>query len=277
VSQKLPSLRSTGWARGGIEIRQFMRQRESVVFTLMFPVLLLLIFGSVFKTTIVPGVTFSQYFVAGMIASGLVNSGFQGLAIAIPIERDDGTLKRLRGTPMPAMAYFVGKVILVIVMTLAQIAMLLLIGVLLFHVRLPTDVHRWIDRLSCINAARHRFFECAEKRARCFCGRNANRAGSAIHKWRLLHFQSVAKVDAGLRVNLSASVDDTRDAIGLPASVLCLSRSRSLLGIGKDRSNSRHLARCRRRSCGQNLQVGARALSVDTQSAERRLDSPAKE
>jgi ABC-2 type transport system permease protein len=138
-------MRTIGWARGAIEIRQFMRQRESVVFTLMFPVLLLLIFGSVFSTTIAPGVTFSQYFVAGMIASGLVNSGFQGLAIAIPIERDDGTLKRLRGTPMPAMAYFIGKVILVVVMTLAQIAMLLLIGVLLFHVQLPTDYMRWVD------------------------------------------------------------------------------------------------------------------------------------
>lgn len=121
-----------------------MRQRESVVFTLMFPVLLLLIFGSVFKGTIVPGVTFSQYFVAGMIASGLVNSGFQGLAIGIPIERDDGTLKRLRGTPMPAMAYFLGKAILVVVTTVAQIIMLLLIGVLLFHVKLPTDANHWL-------------------------------------------------------------------------------------------------------------------------------------
>ena len=144
MKQKLPSSLATGWSRGGIEVRQFMRQRESVVFTLMFPVLLLLIFGSVFKMNIVPGVTFSQYFVAGMIASGLVNSGFQGLAIAIPLERDDGTLKRLRGTPMPAMAYFIGKAILVVLTTLAQIIMLLLIGVLLFHVKLPIDANHWL-------------------------------------------------------------------------------------------------------------------------------------
>ena len=50
--------------------------------------------------------TFSQYFLAGMIASGLVYTGFQNLAIAIPQERDDGSLKRLYGTPMPAAAYF---------------------------------------------------------------------------------------------------------------------------------------------------------------------------
>jgi ABC-2 type transport system permease protein len=81
-------------------------------FTLLFPVILLAIFGSVFKDTIAPGVTFSQYFVAGMIASGLVNTGFQALAITIPMERDFGALKRLRGTPMPASSYFIGKAIL---------------------------------------------------------------------------------------------------------------------------------------------------------------------
>ena len=48
-----------------------------------------------------------------MIASGVVLSSFQSLAIAIAIERDDGTLKRLRGTPMPPAAYFLGKVGLV--------------------------------------------------------------------------------------------------------------------------------------------------------------------
>ena len=99
---KVPSALQLGVRRGGLEIRQFARQRESVVFTLLFPVILLAIFGSVFQDTIAPGVTFSQYFVAGMIASGLVNTGFQALAITIPMERDVGALKRLRGTPMPA-------------------------------------------------------------------------------------------------------------------------------------------------------------------------------
>ena len=84
---------SIGFARGILEIKQFNRQRESVVFTVAFPVILLFIFGSVFKDEIAPGVSFSQYFVAGMIASGLVNSGFQQIAIMIPVERDLGTLK----------------------------------------------------------------------------------------------------------------------------------------------------------------------------------------
>jgi ABC-2 type transport system permease protein len=45
-----------GFARGLLEIRQFNRQRESVVFTVAFPIMLLFIFGSVFKNEIAPGV-----------------------------------------------------------------------------------------------------------------------------------------------------------------------------------------------------------------------------
>ncbi len=92
---KVPGTLKLGLLRGQMEIIQFSRQKEAVVFTIFFPVILLAIFGSVFKDTIAPGVTFSQYFVAGMIASGLVNSGFQNIAINIPIERDMGAIKRL--------------------------------------------------------------------------------------------------------------------------------------------------------------------------------------
>jgi ABC-2 type transport system permease protein len=140
---KIPSAISLGVRRGGLEIRQFARQRESVIFTLLFPVILLIIFGSVFKDTIAPGVTFSQYFLAGMIASGLVNTGFQALAITIPLERDFGALKRLRGTPMPASSYFIGKAILIIVSMVLQIIMLLGVGLIFFNVEIPTDPHKW--------------------------------------------------------------------------------------------------------------------------------------
>lgn len=141
---KIPSTISLGIRRGGLEIRQFSRQRESVVFTLLFPVILLVIFGSVFTDTIAPNVTFSQYFVAGMIASGLVNTGFQALAITIPLERDFGALKRLRGTPMPASSYFIGKAILVSVSMVIQILMLLGFGTIFFGVDMPTDINKWI-------------------------------------------------------------------------------------------------------------------------------------
>ena len=139
-----PSIVKVGIARGGIEIKMFLRQRESVVFTLMFPVLLLFIFGSVFKNNIAPGVSFSQYFVAGMVASGLVNTGFQQLAIMIPIERDFGALKRLRGTPMSPISYFIGKAIVVTASMLFQVAILVIIGRLFFGLHLPTTADKWL-------------------------------------------------------------------------------------------------------------------------------------
>jgi ABC-2 type transport system permease protein len=143
MSKNLPGALAIGLQRGGLEIKQFFRQKESVVFTLLFPLILLAIFGSVFSEGIAPGVTFSQYFVAGMIASALVNTGFQQIAIFIPVERDLGALKRLRGTPMPAASYFIGKAIVVTVSMVIQVILLLAAGVAFFGVELPTQMSKW--------------------------------------------------------------------------------------------------------------------------------------
>ena len=143
MSRLLQALR-IGANRGILEIKQFNRAREAVVFTIAFPVILLFIFGSIFDDEIAPSVTFSQYFVAGMIASGLVNSGFQNLAITIPMERDSGALKRLRGTPMPISSYFIGKSIQVAYSMSLQIVLLLLFGSLFFGLEIPSAGAKWI-------------------------------------------------------------------------------------------------------------------------------------
>jgi len=141
---KVPGTLRLGLLRGQMEIIQFSRQKEAVVFTIFFPVILLAIFGSVFKNTIAPGVTFSQYFVAGMIASGLVNSGFQNIAINIPLERDMGAIKRLRGTPLPITSYFIGKAISVFASMAVQVIILLIIGTAFFGLNLPTEPSKWL-------------------------------------------------------------------------------------------------------------------------------------
>ena len=141
---KVPGTLRLGLLRGQMEIIQFSRQKEAVVFTIFFPVILLAIFGSVFKNTIAPGVTFSQYFVAGMIASGLVNSGFQNIAINIPLEREMGAIKRLRGTPLPITSYFIGKAISVFASMAVQVIILLIIGTAFFGLNLPTESSKWL-------------------------------------------------------------------------------------------------------------------------------------
>jgi ABC-2 type transport system permease protein len=59
------------------------------------------------------------------------------------MERDDGTLKRLRGTPMSVSSYFIGKALLVTILMIIQTALLLLFGTLMFGLNLPTSPTLW--------------------------------------------------------------------------------------------------------------------------------------
>jgi ABC-2 type transport system permease protein len=139
----LPSLLSVYRSRAVVELKEFFRQREAVVFTLMLPVLLLVVFGAVLDFDLGDGVTFTQYFMAGIIAAGILGASLQNMAISIATERSDGTLKSLAGTPMPRSAYFVGKVVQVLAVTAAIIAVLLLIGVVGYGIDLPSGTE-WL-------------------------------------------------------------------------------------------------------------------------------------
>ncbi len=141
-----PGALALGLRRVSIEIKMFFRDRNSAVWNFLLPVLLLVIFGSVFgNQNLAEGIdiSFAQYFVAGMIASGVLYTSFQNLAIAIPMERDDGTLKRLQGTPMPKMSYFVGKIGLVFLAYIAQVTILIVVGVLFYKINLPSTALQW--------------------------------------------------------------------------------------------------------------------------------------
>ena len=141
----LPSLLTTGLARGRVELMTFFRERETVVFIFALPAILLVLLGSIFggQAAPVPGVTVGQLFVAGMIAGGIMSTSFQYLGIGITAERDSGLLKRLSGTPMPHAAYFIGKVVQVLVCMIAEITLLLIVGVAFYHVQLPDTAERW--------------------------------------------------------------------------------------------------------------------------------------
>ncbi|PTA45815.1 ABC transporter permease [Micromonospora sp. RP3T] len=130
--------------QGRLEITQFLRSRESVVFTMGFPIIMILIFAAIFSDEIAPGVSYTQYFITGMIATGLMTVSFQNLGIWIPIERDRGVLKRYRGTPMPKWVWFAGKVIMVVVIGVAETALLLAVSVALFDLDLPQTAAKWL-------------------------------------------------------------------------------------------------------------------------------------
>jgi ABC-2 type transport system permease protein len=134
---RLPSLARVYRSRAVVELKEFFRQREAVVFTLMLPVLLLVTFGAVLTYEIGDGVSFVEYFTPGIIAAGILGASLQNMAISIATERSDGTLKSLYGTPMPKSAYFIGKVVQVLAVSLGIVTVLLLIAVVFYDVDLP--------------------------------------------------------------------------------------------------------------------------------------------
>ena len=140
----LPATVATGASRGRVEILQFLRDRTAVIFTFAFPAMLLLLFGTIFGDEYTDaGVSASHVFSASMIAYGILSTAFVTMGSGLAMDREDGTLKRLHGTPISAAAYVIGKLLLVLVLTVAEAALLIAVGALVFGMSLPDAAH-WL-------------------------------------------------------------------------------------------------------------------------------------
>ena len=82
----------------------FWRSREAAVFVFLFPLLLFLLLGTVYGGTL-QGPPAPDYLVAGLLGYGAPNTAFGGLAITLVLRREQGVLKRVRGTPLPRSVY----------------------------------------------------------------------------------------------------------------------------------------------------------------------------
>jgi ABC-2 type transport system permease protein len=141
-----------GAARVRWEVRQYFRERDTVFFTFLFPTVIFLVFAAAFSATGTVGarpdgsggVTVPAYYLPGLVAAGVVLSGVQNLGIAIAQERSDGTLKRLGGSPLPVVSYFIGKAGSVLVTGVVQLLLLLAVAHLDFGVALPDDATHWL-------------------------------------------------------------------------------------------------------------------------------------
>jgi ABC-2 type transport system permease protein len=141
---ELPSVLAVGLARTRHELRSFFRSRSALLFTLLFPVMLLILFGAIFGNEVeAGGVRYVNVLLAGILASGLASVSFVSLAISICAERDAGDLKRLVATPMPKAAYFVGKVGLVLVTMILELCLVMGVAAVFYNANLPTDLSRW--------------------------------------------------------------------------------------------------------------------------------------
>jgi ABC-2 type transport system permease protein len=140
-----PSAARIALARVGLELRLFARERQQVVFSFAYPVVMMVVFGSVLGGDVVPGgVPFAQYFLAGIAATGIMLTSFQSLATSIAAERETGQLERLQLLGTPPVAYFAGKAGLVLVTSAAQLALLLPVARYGYDVPLPVDLAHWV-------------------------------------------------------------------------------------------------------------------------------------
>jgi len=119
----------------------FRRNLQSVFFTLLLPVLFLVVFGSIFRnaTVRVPGGTMKEsvYYVPAIITYGVLAAAFGNLAISVVRNRESGIYKRRRGTPLPASAIIAGRALVAVLTALAITVVLLLIGWAAYGATIP--------------------------------------------------------------------------------------------------------------------------------------------
>jgi ABC-2 type transport system permease protein len=140
----LPSPLSIGLSRVVPELKMFYRRPEQVVLTFSLPAVICILLGSIFSTSLPHADTStSAVIAASMLAYGILSTSFINLGISIAADRDTGALRRLRGTPTTALSYFVGKIALVAIASLAEAVVLLAVGLGIFELRLPTTLFGW--------------------------------------------------------------------------------------------------------------------------------------
>jgi ABC-2 type transport system permease protein len=123
------------WQQFRFERKLFWRNPSAAFFNFLLPLLLLVLIATAFAgepdelEVLIPGV-------AGM---GVLATTFTSLAFNLTLLRDEGVLKRIRGTPMPAGAYLAGLVGSATLNAVLQVVLVVTIGNLVYGVDWPQD------------------------------------------------------------------------------------------------------------------------------------------
>src|SRR3954462_4627215 len=123
------------WRQYRLERKMFWRNPSAAFFNFLLPLIFLSLFGAIFSGSqknldvIVPGI-------AGM---SIMSTTFSALAMNMVFLREQGVLKRLRGTPLPSGAYLGGLAAHAITNTAIQLSIVIAAGALLFNIGLPSN------------------------------------------------------------------------------------------------------------------------------------------
>jgi ABC-2 type transport system permease protein len=125
--------------------KTFWRNPASAFFTFVFPLLFLVIFTTLLGhgSTTVGGVTYrnNTYFAVAMGAFGLITACYTNLAMTTVYARDEGILKRIRGTPIRPGAYLAARVVHAILIGFLLVAITLAVGVAFYHAGVPSPAY----------------------------------------------------------------------------------------------------------------------------------------
>ena len=126
------------WRQYRLERRMFWRNPTAAFFNFFLPLLFLALFGAIFGgdqqtlNVIVPGI-------AGM---SVMSTTFSALAMNLTFLREQGVLKRMRGTPLPSGAYLAGIAANAVTNAGVQISLVVLAGRVFFGIGWPKD---WLE------------------------------------------------------------------------------------------------------------------------------------
>jgi hypothetical protein len=123
------------------QLKFFTRVPIALFFTLFLPIVMLILFNALFGDDFVcgddactPGNRWpvSQFYTGGLAAYTAVSATFTNLANMVPLRRDEGVLKRWRGTPLPTWTYVTGFVLSAVVIAMVGVLIMLTMGVVLY-------------------------------------------------------------------------------------------------------------------------------------------------
>ncbi len=121
--------------------RIFWRTPIAAFFTLFFPLMFLLLFSVLFGgegEIEIPGrgtFSVSQFYAPSLAVFAAASATYTNLAVQTAIARDQGILKRFRGTPLPGWAFMVGRVGSAVWIALIGVVIMMSVGIGVFDVR----------------------------------------------------------------------------------------------------------------------------------------------
>ena len=122
--------------------KSFWRNPAAVFFTVAFPLMFLLIFELIFGDDTLEqlgNLKTDVYYVPAILTLAVVSATMQSVAIRLTTERENGILKRGRGTPMPPWVFFAGRIGNALVISLLMLIIVPAIGRLLYGVSIPWE------------------------------------------------------------------------------------------------------------------------------------------